>query len=97
MPRGFKLEPEVTRQINEMLDKDITHRAIADKLGVSCAAVSRLAALRRSKPLGEVRLDKWARDFDRDWSREVNRIKDQYGMGIPPRDYIVEGAGGQNE
>jgi len=79
-----------------MLDKNITHRSIALQMGVSCAAVSRLAALRRSKPLGEVRLDKWARDFDRDWSREVERIRDQYGMGTPPRDYIAEGAGGQN-
>jgi|GEM_PF-1749119 len=90
MPRGFKLEPEVTQKINEMLDRDITHRAIADKLGVSCAAVSRQSALRRSKPLGEVRLDKWARDFNRDWSMEVKRIKDQYGMGIPPREHIAE-------
>jgi len=90
MSRGIKLEPEVTQQINEMLDKDITHRAIADKLGVSCAAVSRQSALRRSKPLGKVRLDKWARDFNRDWSREVERIKDQYGMGIPSREHIAE-------
>ena len=96
MPRGYKLDEETTRQISEMLDKDITHRAIALQLGVSCAAVSRQSALRRSKPLGEVRLDKWARDFTRDWSREVKRIRDQYGMGIPPRDYIAEGAGGQN-
>ena len=96
MSRGIKLEPEVTRQINEMLDRDITHRAIADKLGVSCAAVSRQSALRRSKPLEDVRPDKWTRDFDRDWSREVKRIKDRFGMGIPPKDYIAEGAGGQN-
>jgi len=96
MSRGIKLEPEVTRQINEMLDKDITHRAIADKLGVSCAAVSRLAALRRSKPLEDVRPDKWTIDFSREWDETVKRIKDRFGMGIPPKDYIVEGAGGQN-
>jgi len=96
MPRGFKLDEEITQQINEMLDKDITHRSIALQLGVSCAAVSRLAALRRSKPLDDVRPDKWTRDFDRDWSREVKRIKDRFGMGIPPKDYIAEGAGGQN-
>jgi len=96
MPRGHNLEPETIQRINEMLDKDITHKCIADQLGISSAAVSRLSALRRSKPLEDVRSDKWAIDLRREWDETVKRIKDQCGVKSPSRDYIAEGAGGQN-